>query len=651
MTSGHTTQTSSAAEVRSGASPWTPRLGAWLKDGRACFRVWAPGQQAVDVVWQAGGARQTLRLQPQADGTHTGQSDAIAAGARYRYRLQDGRELPDPASRFQPEGVHGPSEVIDPSRFRWTDGGWKGVALQDLVLYELHVGTFSHDGTFAGVESRLDHLQALGVTALELMPIAEWPGRWNWGYDGVDLFAPSHRYGRPDDLRRLVNAAHERGLAVVVDVVYNHLGPDGAYLGALSPQYFTERYHTPWGAALNLDGPDSERVREFFVENALHWIHEYHVDGLRLDATHELYDESERHLLAEIAAAAHAATGRPVLVTAEDDRNLALLASPARSGGYGLDALWADDFHHQIRRLIAGDTEGYFANFTGSLPDLARTLQQGWFYTGQATPAGTPRGSDPAALRLRQFVICIQNHDQIGNRPFGDRLTDVVEPAVYRAASALLLCAPETPMLFMGQEWGATTPFQYFTDHGEELGRRVTEGRRAEFAAFSAFADPAQRERIPDPQAPATMERCRLHWDELDRPEHQRLLRLYQALLALRRTTPALRAADRDSVTVAALDEATLALWCHPPGVDPVVAIVRFAGAGAVTVPQTQPAFTTSGWSVVLTTEDPEFSSYGRPPRVDAAGGELVVSFDGPAAVVLRGQVVAPPPVQARDRA
>jgi maltooligosyltrehalose trehalohydrolase len=617
-----------------------PALGAWPVSGGVRFRVWAPEHARVEVSWTSQSAAGLHRLDRQQDGTHVGTVPGLAAGARYVYQLDGSGRWPDPASRFQPEGVHGPSEVVDPSTFTWTDRQWRGLAPTDLILYELHVGGFTGEGTFAGVERRLDHLHRLGVTALELMPIAEFAGRWNWGYDGVDLFAPSHRYGRPDDLRRLVNAAHQRGLAVFLDVVYNHLGPDGAYLGTFSPYYFTDRHHTPWGAALNLDGPHSERVREFFVENALHWVREYHLDGLRLDATHAIVDDSEPHLLKELAAAVHAATDRIVLVTAEDDRNLARIAAPVETGGYGLDALWADDFHHQVRRLTAGDQDGYFASYTGTTVDLARTVQQGWFFTGQiAAHSGRPRGTDPSSLGFEQFVVCIQNHDQIGNRAFGDRLTESVEPAVFRAASALLFCCPEAPLLFMGQEWGASTPFQYFTDHGVELGRLVTEGRRSEFAAFAAFADPARRAAIPDPQDPQTFLASRLDWEEVDTPRHQAMLRLYQALAAFRRATPALRARSRDSVTATALDDSTIAVWRHPAGVEPVAIVVRLRGSGVVRMPRAQPAFAAVTWVAQMTTEDAVFAADAVPPQVrQQTADELVLTFPRPAAVILRGQ-------------
>ncbi|HZT75816.1 MAG TPA: malto-oligosyltrehalose trehalohydrolase [Vicinamibacterales bacterium] len=618
---------------------WQPSIGAWPDFGGVRFRVWAPEHDRVDVVFWRYGAETSRRLERQTDGSHSAWVPGIEAGTPYKYRLPDGQLLPDPASRFQPDGVHGPSQVVDPSAFAWTDESWDGLALADAVIYELHVGTFTPAGTFRGVTERLEYLKDLGITAIELMTIAEFAGRRNWGYDGVDLFAPSHRYGRPDDLRQLVDAAHRAGLAVILDVVYNHLGPDGAYLSAFSPSYFTNARQTPWGPAINLHGARAEHVRAFFIENALHWIYEYHVDGLRLDATHALFDEGRRPFLAQLAAAVHGSTPRRPLLIAEDDRNLASLAVPAHGGGVGLDALWADDFHHQVRRAVAGDREGYFRSYSGSAADLAETLRGGWFYRGQvAAHTGRPRGTDPMPLRLEQFVVCIQNHDQVGNRAMGDRLTAAIPAAAYRAVSALLLCAPETPLLFMGQEWGASTPFLFFTDHEPALGRAVTEGRRAEFADFAAFRDPAVRDTIPDPQDERTFCDTVLRWPELSGEDARALLRLYRALLAFRRTTPAMQARGRDTVIVDALDEATIALWRVPRDATPVVVIARLRGAGEVTAPRPDACRGHRKWATVLTTDDAPFArDPSAVPAVRVDYDAITVSFSGPSAVVLRG--------------
>jgi maltooligosyltrehalose trehalohydrolase len=611
---------------------WQPSLGAWPHAGGTRFRVWAPEAQHVDVVVE-GPAGRAHALAKSGDGTFAAFLPDVHTGDRYRYRVDDKGPFPDPVSRFQPEGVHGPSQVIDPTRFAWSDAAWPGRPLEDLIIYELHVGTFTPAGTYAAVIERLPQLVELGVTAIELLPVADFPGERNWGYDGVSLFAPARCYGTPDDLRRLVDAAHRAGLAVIQDVVYNHLGPDGNYLGAFSPYYFSAHHKNAWGASLNFDGPHSERVREFFLQNALHWVHEYHVDGLRLDATHAIRDEGRRHFLAELSATVHTAVSRPVSLMAEDDRNRAAMVYPEAEGGWGLDALWADDFHHQVRRLVAGDHEGYYGDFTGTVTDLAATIRQGWFYCGQRSAhANAPRGSDPGGMALPRFVICIQNHDQVGNRALGERLHHQIDRAAYRAATALLLLAPETPLLFMGQEWAASTPFQFFTDHRPELGRLVTEGRRKEFQHFSAFADPKMRERIPDPQAATTFEASKLNWDERGREPHASILRLYQALLQLRRHDPALRCRDRASVQLTAYPETMLTLRRQAPDGSALLAVFQFGTKG----PNVLPLTGGEKWEVVLTTEDARFSPQPNPPTLDLAGKMPAVKFAGPAAVILR---------------
>jgi maltooligosyltrehalose trehalohydrolase len=602
---------------------WTSTLGGVPVTGGARFTVWAPHATQVDIVFEHPGFTVTRALSRLPDGMFTGWEPDLPDGARYRFSLDGGPALPDPASRWQPDGVHGASAYVDPTQFVWTDGEWRGVSSDDLVLYELHVGTFTDDGTFAGVESRLEHLASLGVTAIELMPIAESAGAHNWGYDGVDLFAPSHHYGAPDDLRRLVNAAHLHGLGVILDVVFNHLGPDGAYLSTFSHEYFSDRHASPWGAAVNLDGDGSAHVRAFLIENALHWIHEYHIDGLRLDATHALADEGQPHFLAEFCERVRAGAGRSIVLIAEDERNdSTLLHRPPR--GYGLDAVWADDLHHQMRRALAGDHEGYFADFSGTAQDIAETIRRGWFFTGQLARASHGRrGTDPAGLAPSQFVVCLQNHDQVGNRAFGDRLHHAIDLAAYRAASALLLMLPQTPLLFMGQEWAASTPFLYFTDHEPELGRRVTQGRRDEFSAFSAFADPMIRAQIPDPQDPSAFELSRLAWRERDAPPHAGVYRLYRALLRLRRSEPALR----DSCApfdVSAPDEDTILLQR-----DPWVLVVRWSGVGSIELPP-------GALHPVLTTEDPAFAVEPLPPDLELDRGTNVARFRGPAAVLLK---------------
>ena len=510
-------------------SSFSLTLGAVPSERGTRFEVWAPRAERVELVLEPSG--DTLPM-TAADGYFVLEAP-VPAGARYRYRLDGRQTFPDPASRFQPDGVHGPSEVVDPGRFAWTDADWWGVPQKDLVFYELHVGTFTESGTFAGLVDKLAYLKSLGVTALELLPVADFPGARNWGYDPAAFYAPSRSYGRPDDLRRLVNEAHRQGLAVFLDVVYNHFGPDGAYPVAFDPEVLTDRYSTPWGKAVDLERP---AVRRFFLENAFMWLSEYHLDGFRLDAIFALFDTGPQHFLAELATAVAQLPGPRRILIGEDYRNENIVVTPQAAGGYGLDGVWADDFHHHLRRALTGDRHAYFAAYSGDTAALAETVSRGWYYDGRLhAPTGVPRGTPPEGVRPEQLVYCLQNHDQTGNRPFGDRLNAGVTPAAYRAASALLLFCPALPLLFMGQEWAASTPFQYFTDHEPTLGAAVREGRKEEFADFPGFGDETGQP-APDPQAVATFLASKLEWEELQDPDHAHTLELYRDLLRLRRT-------------------------------------------------------------------------------------------------------------------
>src|SRR5215212_10418733 len=493
-------------------------LGANVVEGGTRFRVWAPNARRVEVVLERPSGEERHALTRDDDGYHEGVVTGARAGDRYRYALDGGQPFPDPASRSQPEGPHGASEIVDPGGYRWQDAGWKGLGPDGLVIYELHVGTFTPEGTFDAVLPRLADLKALGVTAIEIMPVAEFPGRRNWGYDGVDLYAPSSAYGGPEGLRRLVDAAPAIGLGVLLDAVYNHFGPDGNYLRVYAGAYFTDRHTTPWGDAINYDGPESEHVRHFVLQNVGYWLHEYHLDGLRLDATHAIADTSERHLLSEIAAIVHGLPDRRAVVIAEDHRNLVDQIKPAELGGLGLDGVWADDFHHALRTYLTGDREAYYANYTGRLEDVATAIEQSFLFQGQKRPAtGELRGTRVTDEPARAFVFCTENHDQVGNRAMGERLAHLIDRERYLVASAVLLLAPETIMLFQGQEFAASSPFQFFTEHNPELGRLVTEGRRKEFAGFASFADPKRRAQIPDPQAESTFRRSALDWRERER--------------------------------------------------------------------------------------------------------------------------------------
>jgi len=615
---------------------WTPTLGAIVGDREegTSFCVWAPDADRVELLLESAGSR--VRMEKGDDGYFRTTRRDAPPGTLYRYLIDSRGPFPDPASRFQPHGVHGPSQVVAPAAFQWRDTDWPGSTNRDLVLYELHIGTFTPEGTLRAAAERLPWLADLGVTAVELMPVADFPGNHNWGYDGVAPFAPARCYGTPDDLREFVTAAHHAGLAVHLDVVYNHFGPDGAYQGTFSRHYYSETHRSPWGQGINFDGPGCAHVRRYVVESALHWIHEYHIDGLRLDATHAIIDDSPVPIVAEIAAAVHdSPRGRShhAQVIAEDHRNLASMIRPAAEGGWALDGLWSDDFHHQLRRALTGDRDGYFVDFSGSDADIVDTIRDGWFYRGQESQYFEgARGTDPTGLPLASFVVFIQNHDQVGNRAHGERLHHDIEPAVYRAASALLIMLPETPLLFMGQEWAASSPFRYFTDHHEELGRAVTEGRRREFRRFAQFADAASAARIPDPQAVETFRSSRLDWSELPREPHAGTLRLYRRLLALRRAEPALRqAAVSGTAGLVSANHGAIVLHRHATGAPSIMTVATLQRTFAERIELPSPP--SGRWSVLFTTEDPAFTAGGVPPDVADDGSSI--RFTGPGAVVM----------------
>lgn len=510
-------------------------------------RVWAPSATTVEIVLGADGA-EARPMAPAGGGWWAGSWPDVVAGTDYRFALDGSTPLPDPRSAWQPAGVHGPSRLVDPTAAAWTDAAWRPGPLSDAVIYELHVGTFSPAGTFDGVIERLDHLLGLGITHVELMPVNAFPGRHGWGYDGVALFAPHEPYGGPAGLRRLVDACHARNLAVLLDVVYNHFGPDGNVTGAYGP-YQTDRYRTPWGAAVNLDGPGSDEVRRFFVDNALMWLRDYHVDGLRIDAVHALVDTSATHLLEQMAhevASLSDETGRDLVLVAESDLNDPRLVRPVEIGGYGLDATWSDDLHHAIHVALTGERIGYYEDFVG-LPDIARATGEIYVYGGRhSAHRDRIHGRAADGLEPGRFVGFSQNHDQVGNRAVGERLEHLAGPDAAMVAAALVLAGPFVPLLFQGEEWAASTPFQYFTDHEDPaLGRAVSEGRRREFASFGWAPDD-----VPDPQDPATLDRSRLDWSEVTHPRHAAMLDWYRRLIALRHELPGLRDGRRPTVRV-----------------------------------------------------------------------------------------------------
>jgi maltooligosyltrehalose trehalohydrolase len=499
------------------------------------FEVWAPKARAVDV--KIGSAKYpTARTD---GGWWRATVDTAAAGTDYSFLLDgDDRSLPDPRSAFQPFGVNGPSRIVDHSAFTWSDDAWQPRPLQSAIIYELHVGTFTPEGTCDAAAAKLSYLRDLGITHVELLPFAEFPGQWGWGYDGVDLFAPHHTYGGPEGLKRFVGACHSAGLAVIMDVVYNHFGPSGNYVGSFGP-YFTDSHKTPWGDAVNLEAAGSYEVRRFFCDNALMWLRDYHIDGLRLDAVHAYMDRSAINFMEQLTAEVRgleAITGKHYVVIAESDLNDPRIVSPREAHGYGMDAQWSDDFHHSLVTVLSGDRSGYYADY-GEFADLAKSLTEAFVYDGQYSEHRKRVQGRPAiGLPGWKFLGYSQNHDQVGNRAKGERLEHLTDIARAKIAAALTLTAPFVPMLFQGEEWAASSPFQYFTDHEDkELGNLVSEGRKKEFAAFGW-----NPEEIPDPQDAATFENSKLKWNELTQGKHAEMLEWYRKLIALRKSRPEL---------------------------------------------------------------------------------------------------------------
>lgn len=526
-------------------------LGAvLLGDGRCRFRVWAPSSEHVDL-HLISPRESFVRMEPKGLGYHTAVVEGVSSGTRYRYRLANQRECPDPVSRLQPEGVHGPSEVID-ARFEWRDDRWYGIPIENYIIYELHTGTFTPEGTFESIIQYLDELAELGITAIELMPVAQFSGNRNWGYDGVYPFAVQDSYGGAAGLKRLVDACHARGLAAILDVVYNHMGPEGNYLSQFGP-YFTDRYKTPWGSALNFDDANSDDVRHFFIANALEWIRDYHFDALRLDAVHAILDHSALNFLEELGDAVHAlgtSLNRRVYVIAESALNDTRLIRPTELGGYGLDAQWNDDFHHALHTLLTGESQGYYVDF-GDFQHMAHAFSEGFVYSGRYSLTRRRRhGNSSRGIPPAKFVVFAQNHDQIGNRLMGERLNCLVSFEASKLAAAIVLLSPFIPLLFMGDEYGETAPFQYFVSHSDpELVEAVRRGRREEFASFKWQGEP------PDPQGEETFQRSRLDHSLKNDGCHRAMLLFHKELLLLRRSVPALCNLRKENMDVITLEE------------------------------------------------------------------------------------------------
>lgn len=592
-------------ELDRGATP--------LPDVGTRFTVWAPTAREVAVGVRRGAAQEHHRLDPLGGGIYEGVIAGVGSGADYAYHLDGGPARPDPVSRLLPDGVHGPSRVVDPNAFVWSDAGWRGIAMADAIIYELHIGTFTPGGTFDDAIARMPYLARLGVTAIELMPVAQFAGTRNWGYDGASLYAVQSSYGGPDGLKRLVDAAHGHGLAMLLDVVYNHGGPEGNYLSEFGP-YWSERSRTSWGEGFNLDGPDSDEVRRYVVQNAVYWITEYHMDGLRLDAADRIVDVGALHLLEELTTAVHGRgreLRRQAIVIAESDANDPRYLRPVTAGGFGIDAQWSDDFHHAVHAALTGERQGYYADFAGT-ESVSRAITHRFVNDGRYSPFRRRRHGRPAsAISGDHFVICVQNHDQVGNRARGDRLSTLLAPDARRLAAALLLLSPYVPLLFMGEEYGELAPFQYFVSHTDaELLESVREGRRREFASFAWSGE------VPDSADEQTFVRSKLVWERAEAPGHAELLALYRDLIAMRKQEPALYPGRGRVATRRDVPEGVVGVELEA-GARRLAALYNFSDTPAsLSTPG-------SGWEIALSTDA---AAYGGNERSAVTGTSAAIA-------------------------
>ncbi len=604
-----------------------PRLGATPSpDGRCEFQVWAPFANAVCVHLLAP-RDELLRMERGEHGYFSASAEHVGPGALYLYQFENGPERPDPASRFQPHGVHGPSQVVAHKERR--DPGWRGIPLREYILYEIHIGTFTPEGTFESAAAELDRLVELGVTAVEIMPVAQFPGARNWGYDGVYPFAVQDSYGGPEGLRKFVRACHERRLAAILDVVYNHLGPEGNYLGEYAP-YFTDRHRTPWGRAMNFDGPESDEVRRYFRENALMWVREFEFDALRLDAVHAIHDESAIPFLRELSEAIHAEADRldrRIYVIGESDLNDVRVVESRDSGGLGLDAQWSDDFHHALHALLTREREGYYQDF-GEFGQLAKAVRDGFVYTGEYSPARRRRhGNSTRLLTGQELIVSLQNHDQIGNRMMGERLGHLVSFEASKLAAGALLVSPYIPLLFMGEEYGETAPFQYFVSHSDEnLIAAVRNGRREEFAEFRWKAEP------PDPLSEQTFGAAKLNPALRTSGQHAALYELYRELIRIRKGNPALARLRRDHTEVTAFEKRRVLTVRRQAAAHEVLAVLHLGGS---VVEQTIPV-PPGSWNKLLDTSDTRWDGPGGGGRTGPGNdGELQVRLNPTSFVLL----------------
>jgi maltooligosyltrehalose trehalohydrolase len=588
-------------------------IGAEVSADGVHFRVWAPRRKNVDVIVGSEPARPLHR---EDSGYFSGLIADAKAGDLYRFRVDGGGPVPDPVSRYQPEGPHGPSQVVDPARFEWSDSNWRGAALEGQVIYEMHIGTFTREGTWEAARCELPELAAVGITVLEIMPVADFPGRFGWGYDGVGWFAPVAIYGEPDDFRRFVDEAHRVGIGVILDVVYNHIGPDGNYVGEFSRDYFSARYENEWGEALNYDGENSSGLRELVTTNAAYWAEEFHLDGLRLDATQQIFDSSPEHIIVELAKSVRAAAGdRKVFLVAENESQLAMLARPPERGGYGLDGLWNDDYHHTARVAVSGRKEAYYSAYSGRPQELISAVKYGYLYQGQRYQWQAKRRGAPAwDIEPWQFVTYLDNHDQIANSGLAERLHQLTSPGRLRAITALLLLGPGTPMLFQGQEFAASSPFSFFADHAGELPKLIREGRIQFLAQFPSLAQPEMRPYLADPAAFATFERCKL--DFAEREKHAPIYRLHKDLLRLRRVDGVF-GARRARVEGAVLADEAFVLRFFGARADNDRLLLVNLGADLNLALAPEPLLAPPEgklWELAWSSEDPLYGGGGTPP-------------------------------------
>jgi len=611
---------------------WTLELGAnVLKEGIR-FRVWAPKVSSLSL--RTVGEPKEILMDPEKNGYFTTFVNGLGPGTKYFYLLNGNRQRPDPVSRFQPEGVHGPSEVVDPNEFKWEDQDWKGIPLEQIMFYEIHSGTFTPGGTFEAIISAIDYLKnELGITAIELMPVAQFPGERNWGYDGTYLYAPQNSYGGPNGLKSLVNACHKNGLAVILDVVYNHLGPEGNYLSDYGP-YFTDRYKTPWGPAINYDGPGSDEVRKFIIHNALYWVTEYHIDGLRIDAIHGIFDFSAKHILFDIREAVHQQAkelGRHIVVIAESDLNDVRVIDSPRRGGYGLDAQWNDDFHHCLHTVLTGERNGYYQDF-GDFNQLVKSLREGFVYSGQYSAYRKRRhGSSSKHLSPSKFVVFSQNHDQVGNRMKGDRLSTLVSFEALKLAAGIVLLSPNIPLLFMGEEYGEEAPFQYFVSHSDHLLiEAVRRGRMEEFSAFRWGGE------IPDPQDEMTFLRSKIDLDLRHHEKNKTLLEFYKMLIRLRKEIPALSFQDKKGLQIKSFKREKAIIMKREHVGDRVIAVFNFNDKPIKIETMVQKG----RWQKIFASASEEWGDIGAlvPESIVSSGSEVSLILDA-YAFALYGQV------------